>query len=402
MTGRPNRLVLISWHPPESEAIAARRVAAFVQQLPLQGWSVDLITRSTTRHRPGVRVHVIPDRINELRGRMAGSRTWWWRIASAVMFRVLVPDEQVLWSRRAAAMCGRLNPDVVLVSGPPFSQFFVAASRKGRAPVVLDYRDLWTRGAYFEARGVRRLLCRRIERRALRGAQYTCTVSEPLSRDLMRGNSTRSYVVMNGVNEDEIVDDPAPIAVGGPLILTYSGQLYGRRRDPSPLLEALVAGELGASEVQVQFFVPDPGPVLGLVDKYGLAEQVTVHESVPRADVLEIQRRSDALLLLLWDDPGEAGVYSGKLFEYLAARRPVLMLGWEHGVAADMIRGRALGEVTNDPQVIAAVLRQWLMAKRCGVLGHLPREAWSGLTSADQVLALSKLLSNARRHRVEP
>lgn len=398
MTDRPNRVVLISWHPPESEAIAARRISAFIRQLPRRGWSVDLITRSSTGPLPGVHTHVVRDRVHELRTEMGGSRSWWWRIASALMFRILLPDEQVIWSRRAAAMCARLNPDVVLVSGPPFSQFLVALTTNGRAPVVLDYRDLWTRGTYFEARGVRGLLCRGIERRALRGAQYTCTVSEPLSRDLMRDNSTRSFVVMNGVNEDEIVEDPAPVAAEGPLILTYSGQLYGRRRDPSPLLEALVAGELGAADVQVQFFVPDPGSLLDLVDKYGLAEQVTVHESVPRAEVLEIQRRSDVLLLLLWDDPGEAGVYSGKLFEYVAARRPVLMLGWEHGVAADMIRGRALGEVTNDPLVIAAALREWLTAKRRGELRHLPREAWSGITCADQALALSELLSNARQH----
>jgi glycosyltransferase involved in cell wall biosynthesis len=391
------RVVLISWHPPESEAIAARRVESFLKHLPLEGWTVELITRSAGGPRFGVRTHVIRDRVHELRNRMAGSQAWWWRIVSPLMFRLLLPDEQAAWSWQAARMAARLEADVVLVSGPPFSQFLVAVIRRNRSPVVLDYRDLWTRGPYFTGRGLRGLLCQTIERRALHNARYTCTVSEPLSDDLMRGNVTQSFVVMNGVNNDEIVLNPAPAPVVGPLTLTYSGQLYGQRRDPRALFIALIEGDLGAADVLVQFYVPDPEPIQDLVDAYGLGSQVTVHGSVPRADMLEIQRRSDVLLLLLWDDPREEGVYSGKLFEYIAARRPVLMLGWEQGVAASLIRDRSLGQVSNDPSTIAEALRGWLVAKRRGKLPHLSRVAWTGLTGEDQSATLSRLLSDAKR-----
>jgi hypothetical protein len=43
----------------------------------------------------------------------------------------------------------------------------------------------------------------------------------------------------------------------------------------------------------------------------------------------------DVLLLLLWNDPRERGVYTGKLFEYLGARRPILGIGPADNVAAD-------------------------------------------------------------------
>ena len=44
-----------------------------------------------------------------------------------------------------------------------------------------------------------------------------------------------------------------------------------------------------------------------------------------------MQSRADALLLLMWNDPGEAGVYSGKIYEYIAVKRPIIYVGFPEG-----------------------------------------------------------------------
>ena len=50
------------------------------------------------------------------------------------------------------------------------------------------------------------------------------------------------------------------------------------------------------------------------------------------------------LLLLNWDDPQEKGNYPGKVFEYLAARRPVLATGGPEGnVVAELLRETGSG-----------------------------------------------------------
>lgn len=43
------------------------------------------------------------------------------------------------------------------------------------------------------------------------------------------------------------------------------------------------------------------------------------------------QQQSQLLLLLNWNDPKELGIYTGKVFEYLAARRPILSIGYTRG-----------------------------------------------------------------------
>src|SRR5215471_13129776 len=77
------------------------------------------------------------------------------RRAVALARSLLVPDPQILWLPLAGrALLGRLalgRDDVVLFSGPPFSQFLLAPLARARhAAVVLDYRDEWamTRTAY--------------------------------------------------------------------------------------------------------------------------------------------------------------------------------------------------------------------------------------------------------------
>ena len=118
--------------------------------------------------------------------------------------------------------------------------------------------------------------------------------------------------------------------------MIYTGQLYKGQRDPTMLFEAMrdliKDGSIAASDVRIRFYgVIEPWlPVL--VAEYGLKEVVELNGPTPRKDVMEYQRRSQILVLLPWADPRETGHHSAKLFEYLAAGRPILAVGGSHGV----------------------------------------------------------------------
>ncbi|MEE3920663.1 hypothetical protein V2I01_27770 [Micromonospora sp. BRA006-A] len=77
---------------------------------------------------------------------------------------------------------------------------------------------------------------------------------------------------------------------------------------------------------------------------------------------------------------------TGKIFDYLQARRPVLLLGFADGVAARLLRDRGAGVVANDPAAIAARLREWLAVKdRTGRVPAVPATALDGLFRGDQL-----------------
>jgi glycosyltransferase involved in cell wall biosynthesis len=78
----------------------------------------------------------------------------------------------------------------------------------------------------------------------------------------------------------------------------------------------------------------------------GLADRLQLIAYAPRRQALELQRDSEALLLLIPEAGGRGrGVVSGKVFEYLAARRPVLAVVPTDGAAAELIRETGAGVV---------------------------------------------------------
>ena len=78
----------------------------------------------------------------------------------------------------------------------------------------------------------------------------------------------------------------------------------------------------------------------------GLADRVALIDHVPRRRSLELQRESEALLLLIPEAGGRGrGVLSGKVFEYIAAQRPILALVPPDGAAARLLRDTGVGVV---------------------------------------------------------
>ena len=103
--------------------------------------------------------------------------------------------------------------------------------------------------------------------------------------------------------------------------ITHAGSFFGRR-DPRPFLTAFADSGLDA----VARFVGDfRAADREWAETLGLGDRLELHEFAPRRRALELQRDSEALLLLIPEAGGRGkGVLSGKVFEYLAAERPIL------------------------------------------------------------------------------
>ena len=79
------------------------------------------------------------------------------------------------------------------------------------------------------------------------------------------------------------------------------------------------------------------------IEKYNLQYIVSDYGLVSRDIALFKQKESQLLLLLLWDHPSEVGVYTGKLFEYLASKRPILAIGGSKGVVNELLEETEAG-----------------------------------------------------------
>src|SRR6202008_1089139 len=129
------------------------------------------------------------------------------------------------------------------------------------------------------------------------------------------------------------------------------GNFHGKR-DPKPFLRALA--ESGLEDVVVRFAGDVRDADREYAEALGLGARVELLGYVSRRRSLELQRDTEVLLLLIPDSGGRGkGVLTGKIFEYLAAERPILAVVPSEGAAAQLVRDTGAGIVVPSDDVDA-------------------------------------------------
>jgi len=160
-----------------------------------------------------------------------------------------------------------------------------------------------------------------------------------------------------GVMRKEVTKD---ITVSCPLItIVYTGTIYEGKQDPTRLFAALrelFDEGLGESDIEVEFYGDEQAWLQEEIERYELLNTVFQCGRVSRKAALQIQREADILLVLKWEDPQENGVYTGKVFEYLGARRPILATGGHDDVVTELLLETGAGVCASTVQEIKEAL----------------------------------------------
>ncbi len=318
--------------------------------------------------------------------------------------RLLVPDEAVTFNLTAIPAAIRIireeGIDVVVTTSPPGSIHLVGSAAK-RATGVRWIADLRDPLAGHPHRDVSRLAVRAKEQGnqgvaalVARHADAIVSVSEAITTE-MRGRSPRGPVVTiaNGADFDDFAG--LPYTPGSRFRITHAGSFFGQR-DPRPFLTALARVDGVEARFVGDFRAADREWAAGITDRI---------ELIPFAShrrALELERDSETLLLLIPEAGGRGrGILSGKVFEYLAARRPILALVPPDGAAAELIHATGAGVVVA-PDDIDGIERELTALRdrfRAGTLTETAlSEAWQEkLSRRTRVQELAELILSLER-----
>ncbi|EIV93308.1 glycosyltransferase family 4 protein [Frankia sp. QA3] len=372
MSTLPGRRVLVVTHyfPPEIGAPQARLSET------ARAWAADGLDVTVLTGMPNHPTGVIPP---EYRGTwLRTERVDGYRVVRARLYAT--PNEGVVRKTLShlsfmvsSVLLGgwRTGPfDVVVVSSPTFFPLGSAwlLARLRRARLIVEVRDLWP--AIFEQLGVitnpRVLgLLERLELAAYRAADVVVTVTEGFRDDIVRRGiaAGKVHVVRNGVDLDRFHPDtaaPAGLrarlgAPGSETLVLYIGA-HGISHGLTSVADA--AAQLG--DTRIRFAFVGEG-----ADKHRLAEHVRglglantlLHDGVPRDQVPGVVAAADLCVVPLRDVPMFDAFIPSKMFELLAAGRPVV--GAVRGEAARILT--AAGQVVvppEDPGALAAAVAQ--------------------------------------------
>jgi len=245
------------------------------------------------------------------------------------------PDSERGWKpfaiKAGSELLQKENIDALLSSSSPVTSHIIAKELKNqyKIPWVADLRDLWSQNHNYSYGPVRNLVDRRLELKTLSATDALVTLSQPAAEALKMLHKREVYTITNGFDPDKMSDKKVNLTSN--FTITYTGQIYAGKQDPSKLLTALKdlisSGTINPKDVEVRFYGYEEGWLTKEIERYKLSNIVKQHGVVPRLVAYQKQRESQLLLLLNWEDPRENGVYTLKIFEYLAAQRPILATG---------------------------------------------------------------------------
>ena len=405
------RLLLIAYSFPPVGGAGVQRPVKWVKNLVNMGWDVTVLTTAnpSVPTRDESLLTDIPDDVLVLRAKtwepdyrfkqglvapsqsmslFSRSKSTIRRLVRNIVQVALQPDPQILWVpnaiREGRRILRELTHDVILVTAPAYSSFFIGThlKRSFGLPLVLDFRDEWDMsGRYLENAqrdGFSRYVQDRMQNHVLKQADAVVATTVASTANLagklfrLKKTATRTVTIYNGFDEEDFLPNryerrdhatangnqtsPNPsdfdeknvsvaeseIQIRDPLRQSKSKVSQNRFR----LLYTGTLWNLTTIEPLVQAILKLNESAPQLLERLELvcvgrktAEQNAHLECVRKtrchldtvdycehSKILSYLRSTDAVCLLLSDVPGAERVVPGKLFEYLANRKEMLAI----------------------------------------------------------------------------
>jgi len=261
---------------------------------------------------------------------------------------LFIPDARKFWIRPSIRFLLKYlaaHPvDAMVSTGPPHSMHLIALGleQKLNIPWLADFRDPWTGIDFYHQLMLTKRADRkhhRLEKAVLSGASRVTIVSWNWALDFNLLFPRHYDVITNGFDPDDFSIQEGKVAPT--FELTHIGSL-NRDRNPELLWQILaeICSENSGfrDDLRLRFIGKCDVSLFECLEKYQLLSRTEMIGYMPHKDVLKESAGSQVLLLLLNHTPNVMGIVPGKIFEYLATRRPVFCIGSAGGDSARIIR----------------------------------------------------------------
>jgi len=428
------RVLIVTYYWPPSGGIAVLRCLKFAKYLRRNGWEPIIFTAENAHYPtldysndrdlpPGVEVIRQPiwepytwykkftgkpadENVNNVFYTDEAAGGWKHELAVWVRSNFFIPDARATWIKgsvqRLLDYLKQHPVDALLSDGPPHSNTRIATlvSKQTGLPWLADFQDPWTQVDYYQmlkltAWGHRKH--ERMEQEAFQQATMTTIVSPNWKEELESIGAHNVKVLYWGYDEEDFTG--LRRKAHEKFTLTHLG-IMGHDRNPEALFAAIahlkreVQGF--ADDFELRLFGQVDYRVRESIEAHGILEQTNFAGSVSRAEALQQTLDSHLLLLLLNQQPNADGRIPGKLFEYLAVRRPILNFGPARSDVAGIIE-RTKSGCTLPYNVTPALAAQNLLLHydnyRAGREVKLDRQVIKQYSHAELVKQLAQWLN---------
>ncbi|HEY9168761.1 MAG TPA: glycosyltransferase family 4 protein [Lutibacter sp.] len=268
------------------------------------------------------------------------------KILQYIRANYFIPDARKFWIKPSTSYLKKYlksnKIDVVITTGPPHSVHLIGLNLKNELNIkwLADFRDPWTEIDYFQQLPLTKKAIEKhhfLEKEVLKNADAVLVVGKTMG-EKFSVFSNNVVPITNGF--DEVITD-AIVELDSKFTVTHIG-LMNADRNPEMLWEVLSEIISENKEFAIDFELKLIGKVdasvITDISKHKLSKNIQVIDYVPHDKVVEFQKKSQVLLLIVNNVPSAKGIITGKIFEYLMAKRPILAIAPLNGDLAEILK----------------------------------------------------------------
>lgn len=295
-----------------------------------------------------------------------GGKSWGHAMSLWLRGNIFIPDARRFWIRPSTSFLTKWlieNPvDVIVSTGPPHSMHLIGMNlhTKTGIPWLADFRDPWVNidfagdlkmSSWAKNKNIQ------LERKVLQTANLVVVVSELMAEEFRSKTYKPVEIITNGFDPDDFVVSESLIRRDNKFSIVHTGSLNDRRNHPvfwASIAKLRNENSEFKALCEIRLIGKNDFSVRASIQKEGLEECTIWIDYLPHEQIMA-EQKSASLLLLSINNYGKAesqffsskATLTGKLFEYLAAQRPILMIGPDEGQAANVVRNSHLGYVSD-------------------------------------------------------
>ncbi|MBE99255.1 glycosyltransferase family 4 protein [Flavobacterium coralii] len=273
------------------------------------------------------------------------------RLMLWVRGNLFIPDARVLWVKPSVAYLkdyiAKQGIKTVITTGPPHSLHLIGLQLKKEKGIkwVADFRDPWTTIGYHKELKLGKAAAKKhkeLEHEVLNTADHVI-VTSPTTKKEFEAITTRPVTVITNGYDVENIERQTP---DEKFTLAHIGSFLSER-NPLALWQALqelvIENEDFKQAFQLKLIGAVSAEVLTSINSSGLSGFVNNMGYVSHSTALAEQRKSQVLLLVEIDSEATKCIIPGKLFEYMAAERPILAIGPNGADFAEIMKATNTG-----------------------------------------------------------
>lgn len=358
---------------------ASKRSGCFAKYLPRYGWQPTVLTRAWTPDNCTWDPDFVRDLPKDLPVYTAPVPARWSRDNFALCLGVDCWPSEMRDPRGINPLhiirriCREHEISAVWATSPGAWCQVVAAKAHAALglPWIADFRDIAGQTRLNLRSRMTEPIRRLNELRFVRTASAITTVVPSMAQTLEQWHRRHVDVIPNGFDPDDLAATAAPSLDSFRIV--YTGSLLASNcSDWTVVLDALALlvhrNRIDLTDIRLHFYGAGLEQLLRpILQKHPLYGVVRIHPAVSRVECISVQR--GAAVLLQNSFPGRRGVITSKIFEYLAARRPILAFPSDNDSVDALLQETGAGVSASHQEGIAAHVERWYAEwKRTGTV----------------------------------